>query len=139
MMMMMMMMLIMMIFSVIFLLTRSCCINPSECQGALGMANGAIVDAEISASSQFDAGSLASHGRLSFQGGWTAAAADVNPWLQIDLGKGLANVTRVATQGRWGASQWVTKYNLQYGDSILNFQYYKELGQNTSKVNYTDP
>ena len=98
------------------------------------MESGAILDSEISASSQYDSNNLASQGRMNFQGGWRAAAKDVNQWLQIDLGKGFANVTRVGTQGRWGLSHWVTTYNLQYGHSISNFQYYKEQGQNKPKV-----
>ena len=37
-------------------------------------------------------------------------------------------VTRLATQGRNGYSQWVTKYKLQYSDDGVNFQYYWEHG-----------
>ena len=93
-----------------FLFTMS-----SECQEALGMEDGAISDAQISASSQWDANHAAKQGRL-----------HCNQH---------AKVTRVATQGRNAAySQWVTKYKLQYSDDGVNFQYYQENG--AIKVSY---
>ena len=107
----------------------------SECQEALGMEDGAISDAQISASSQWDANHAAKQGRLHFQavsgkaGSWSAQFNDLNQWLQIDLGNQHAKVTQVATQGRNAAySQWVTKYKLQYSDDGVNFQYYQENG-----------
>ena len=106
----------------------------SECQEALGMESGAISDAQISASSQWDANHATKQGRLHFQavpgkaGSWCAGANDVNQWLQIDLSNQHTKVTRVATQGRSGYSQWVTKYKLQYSDDGVSFQYYWEHG-----------
>lgn len=99
------------------------------------MGDSTIPDVYISASSEYSSSFLASYGRLHFQKGWIAAVTDANQWLQVDLRSRFANVTRVGTQGRSDDDQRVTKYYLQYGDSISNFQYYKELGQNTSKVN----
>ena len=111
------------------------------------MESGAISDSQISASSQYDANHAAIQGRLNFQetsgkaGAWVPAYNDGNPWLQVDLGNQLTNVTRVATQGRnynqWPRgphNQWVTKYKLQYSDDGVNFQYYREQGQPTDKV-----
>ena len=104
------------------------------------MEDGAISDAQISASSQWDANHAAKQGRLHFQavsgkaGSWSAKANDRNQWLQIDLGNQHAKVTRVATQGRNAYSQWVTKYKLQYSDDGVNFQYYQENG--AIKVSY---
>lgn len=100
------------------------------------MGDGTIANVQISASSEFSSSYLASYGRLHSQKKWIAAVSDVNQWLQVDLRSRFANVTRVATQGRY-YGQWVTKYYLQYGDSISNLEFYKELGQNTSKVNLT--
>jgi len=105
------------------------------------MENGAIPNQQISASSQWDSNHAAFQGRLHFQatsskaGSWSARTNDVNQWLQIDLGNQATRVTRVATQGRNGYSQWVTKYNLQYSDDGQNFQYYRKRGQTTNKVN----
>ena len=99
------------------------------------MEDGAISDAQISASSQWDANHAAKQGRLHFQavsgkaGSWSAQFNNLNQWLQIDLGNQHAKVTRVATQGRNASySQWVTKYKLQYSDDGVNFQYYWEHG-----------
>ena len=102
-----------------------------------------ITDAQITASSEHNAGHAASHARLNFQeipnmaaGAWVSDAIDVNPWLQVDLGAPYTNVTRVATQGRNSLNfpMWVTKYKLQYGDNGTAFQYYREPGQDTDKV-----
>ena len=104
------------------------------------METGAISDAQISASSEWDANHAAKQGRLDFQavsgkaGSWSAKANNVNQWLQIDLGNQHTKVTRVATQGRNAHSQRVTKYKLQYSDDGVNFQYYRENG--AIKVSY---
>ena len=104
------------------------------------MESGAISDAQISASSQWDANHAAKQGRLHFRavpgkvGSWCAGANDVNQWLQIDLGNQHTKVTRLATQGRNGYSQWVTKYKLQYSDDGVNFHYYWEHG--ATKVSF---
>ena len=112
-----------------------------ECYAALGMENGTIPDKEISASTELG-GHLAVQGRLHFKsanvaGSWSAAKNDDNQWLQIGMGNRLANITGVATQGRDGYSQWVTKYNLQYGDDGVNFNYYMEHGLSAIKVKYS--
>ena len=104
------------------------------------MENGNIRNSQISASSQWNANHAAIQGRLNFkkngvkQGGWSARANNANQWLQVDLGSKFTKVTRVATQGRNVANQWVTKYMLQYSNDGLQFQYYKESGQANRKV-----
>ena len=104
------------------------------------MENGAISDGQISASSQLDSSHAVTQARLHFKGtvgkagSWSAGINDVNQWLQIDLGSRLTNVTRVATQGRNGNPQWVTKYKLQYSIDGVNFQYYREQRQSADMV-----
>ena len=66
-------------------------------------------------------------------GGWSPLKDDGTPWLQVDLGS-YTKVTRVATQGRDGYNQWVTKYRLQYSNNGVNFQVYKEPGKSLAKV-----
>lgn len=103
------------------------------------MENGAISDEKVSASTELG-GHLAIQGRLHFPDGdglagcWAAAVNDIDQWLQIDLGNRFANLTGVATQGRDAVGQWVTMYNLQYGNDGLSFQYYSEQGQSSIKV-----
>ena len=106
----------------------------------LGMENGAISDAQISASSQWDDNHGPHRARLNRRrfgnkrGAWSALNNDIYQWLQVDLGK-YTTVTRIATQGRsdWG-SRWVTKYMLQYSEDGVNFHFYKALGQDSPKV-----
>ena len=93
-----------------------------------------ITAAQISASSQFNGNLAPTHGRLDFPGAWAAGANDPNQWFQIDL-RVEANVTFVATQGRYGNSvQRVTQYKLQYSKDGLSFQVYKQAGDNSEKV-----
>ena len=112
----------------------------AECQGALGVESGAISDAKISASTQYDANHAAIQGRLHFQrssskaGSWSARTNDVNQWLQIDLGNQVTKVTRLATQGRNAVSQWVTRYKLQYSQDGVTFHYYSEQPHSAPKV-----
>ena len=111
-----------------------------DCQAALGIANRRISDGQMSASSQWDTNCAANQGRLHFQaasgtgGSWTARTNDIHQWLQIDLANQQTKVTGVATQGRNGQNQWVTKYRLQYGEDGENFKFHKEQGQNDDKA-----
>ena len=105
------------------------------------MESGTISDGQISASSEFSAVHAVTQGRLHVQetvhvaGGWAVATNDANQWLQVDLGRQLAKVTRVATQGRNGPHpQWVTKYKLQNSNDGVNFQNYTEQERNIEKV-----
>jgi len=104
------------------------------------MESGAITDGQISASSEYDGNHAAIQGRLQFQatnikaGSWTSLLSDTSPWLQIDLANYCTKVRRVATQGRNQHGEWVTMYNLQYGDDGVVFKYYVEQGQSLIKV-----
>ena len=105
------------------------------------MENNAILDGQISASTELDDDNAAIQGRLFFQatgrkqGAWSAAQRDPRQWLQIDLGSQLTKVTRIATQGQNGGNaQWVRRYKLLYSNEGANFQNYREQGQTTDKV-----
>ena len=104
------------------------------------MESGAISDGQITASSATSS-AHAYRGRLSFQnadsqsGAWSASVTDENQWLQIDMGGTYyTTVTRVATQGRNGLAEWVTKYKLQYSYNEVDFKYCKEQDRFTDKV-----
>lgn len=101
------------------------------------MKNQKITAAQITASSQYDGYYVPNHGRLHYKGhggAWAAAGSDLSQWFQIDL-RVEANVTFVATQGRYGnPSQRVTEYKLQFSKNGLSFQFYKETGENSDKV-----
>ena len=103
------------------------------------MESGSITDDQISASSQQDDNRAPERGRLNMkingikQGGWLPLKSDLNQWLQVDLGSYI-RVTRVATQGRDGYDEWVTKYRLQYTDDEVSFKFYKEPRESSAKV-----
>ena len=86
---------------------------------SLGMEDGRIRDAAMSASTIYNANHAARLGRLNLvarsgkAGAWCVKTRNSNQWLQIDLGHP-TSVTKVATQGRQDASQWVTSYSLSY-------------------------
>nr|XP_058960032.1 uncharacterized protein LOC131786985 isoform X6 [Pocillopora verrucosa] len=109
------------------------------CVQALGMESGDIVDAQITASSEFDGNHAAKQGRLNFQavpgkaGSWSARTNDVNQWIQIKL-PGYTKITRFATQGRNAFNQWVTQYKLEYSEDGVTFHYYHEPGQSAPKI-----
>ncbi|XP_032227696.2 uncharacterized protein LOC5503440 [Nematostella vectensis] len=83
-----------------------------QCQSKIDMK-----DSQMTASSQHSTSSKPQHARLYTQAGgygaWMASVNDGFQFLQFDLGQ-VTKVTRVSTQGRRGASQWVTKYSLEY-------------------------
>ena len=89
----------------------------------------AIADAQISASSEYNASYAASHARLYYKGGWVAATNDENQWLKVDMESQLTRVTRISTQGAHGdgsAPGWVTSYQLQFSSDGVSFQNYTE-------------
>ena len=104
------------------------------------METGAITDGQISASSEYSAFLAAVRGRLNVQhspgkgGSWSARNLDRNQWLQIDVGSPYTKVTRVATQGRSGSTQWVKKYMLLYNNDEGEFNGYKQQYHTTYKV-----
>ena len=109
------------------------------CAASLGMENRLIKDTQINASSEYDSNHTAIQARLNFKegggraGGWSAGSNDANQWIQVALGN-FTDIIGIATQGRNGANQWVTKYQLQYGDDGVNFEYYQASGQSSPKV-----
>jgi len=103
------------------------------------MENRLIKDAQITASSEQDSNHAAIQARLNFkagggkQGGWSAGSNDANQWIQVALDSD-TKLTGIATQGINGSYYWVTKYQLQFSDDGVNFDYYKAPGQSLPKV-----
>ena len=103
------------------------------------METGLIEDAQITASSQWDANHAAVQARLNFlagggkAGGWSARYNNPSQWIQVDLAM-YTKVTQILTQGRNGHGQWVTKYKLQYSEGGMLFRNYRVPGQNLPKV-----
>ena len=105
------------------------------------MESGAILDSQISASSEWDSNYAAQQARLHFvqtvhrTGAWSARSNNLNQWLQVDL-LNTTRVSGVATQGRNGCpcDQWVTKYKLQYSEDGQAFKFYRRSGDKSDTV-----
>ena len=83
------------------------------------MANGKLPNSAITATSINNQYSGSERARLetlksgSYVGAWIPKSNDVGQWIQVDLGK-ITKITRIATQGRQDAAQWVKSYSLTY-------------------------
>ena len=101
---------------------------------SLGIEDGRIPDSALTASTIHSAICAARFVRLNLAaasgrvGSWCVKTNDVNQWLQIDLGTHIT-VTKVATQGRQDASQWVTSYSLSYSLAGSYWVYYTVQGK----------
>ena len=130
-----------MLFALYWVMTHfsSPCSATLGCITPLGMESGDISSAQISASSMLDADNSPEQARLhkkadgGMAGAWSAQIDDFNQWLQVDLGS-YTKVSLVATQGKNGFDQWVTKYKIQYSDDGETFSVYKEPGTSSDKV-----
>ncbi|KAF7659846.1 hypothetical protein LDENG_00291450 [Lucifuga dentata] len=58
-------------------------------------------------------------------GGWSPLSSDRHQWLEVDLG-GRTQITAVATQGRYGSSDWLTAYLLMFSDTGHNWKQYRQ-------------
>lgn len=57
-------------------------------------------------------------------GGWSPLTSDRYQWLEVDLGE-RTKITAVATQGRYGSSDWLTSYLLMFSDTGHNWKQYR--------------
>ncbi|KAM8838666.1 contactin-associated protein-like 4 isoform 2-T3 [Synchiropus picturatus] len=69
--------------------------------------------------------SFAKLNRREGAGGWSPLASDTHQWLEVDLG-GRTTITAVATQGRYGSSDWLTSYLLMFSDTGHNWRQYRQ-------------
>ncbi|KAF3835413.1 hypothetical protein F7725_027971 [Dissostichus mawsoni] len=58
-------------------------------------------------------------------GGWAPLVSDRYQWLEVDLGK-RTQITAVATQGRYGSSDWLTSYLLMFSDTGHNWRQHRQ-------------
>ena len=107
----------------------------SACSQPLGMESREIPDAQITASSQYDANHGPSNARLNFQAGggktgaWSAKTNCVNQWLQVEFGD-ITKVTEIETQGREDCcNQWVKSYTVSYSNDNNDYKPYRQNGQ----------
>ncbi|MEE6459658.1 hypothetical protein FKM82_000687 [Ascaphus truei] len=100
--------------------------NKYDCDGQLASS---LPQSYFSSSSELTSSQSAGFARLNRRdgaGGWSPLISNKYQWLQIDLGE-RAEITAIATQGRYGSSDWVTSYLLMFSDTGRNWkQYYQE-------------
>uniref|UniRef100_A0AAR2KCN3 Contactin associated protein like 3 n=1 Tax=Pygocentrus nattereri TaxID=42514 RepID=A0AAR2KCN3_PYGNA len=58
-------------------------------------------------------------------GGWSPLDSNKYQWLEINLEE-RTEITAVATQGRYGSSDWVTSYLLMFSDTGHNWRQYRQ-------------
>uniref|UniRef100_A0A8C9V3J7 Contactin associated protein family member 3 n=1 Tax=Scleropages formosus TaxID=113540 RepID=A0A8C9V3J7_SCLFO len=58
-------------------------------------------------------------------GGWSPLESNKYQWLEIDLGE-RTEITAIATQGRYGSSDWVTSYSIMFSDTGRNWKQYRQ-------------
>ena len=106
------------------------------------MQNGKIPDSAITASSEYSSAFKPMNGRLHFLhrsgrvGSWSANRLDVYQYLQVNFGA-WTKISRVATQGRNDADQWVKSFSLSYGYDSVFFRIYKEDNKKKVKIGFT--
>ncbi|CAH3183147.1 unnamed protein product, partial [Porites lobata] len=123
--------------AIVFLLQVSLRFGFSEaaCDQPLGMQNGAIPNSALTASSEAGVAHSPNRGRLNYAtpapAAWSSGGAHYlkNSWFQVDFGS-WTKVTRIATQGRKYAYQWVTRYRVSYSYDGIFFKDYTEVASN---------
>ncbi|CAG5896362.1 unnamed protein product [Menidia menidia] len=58
-------------------------------------------------------------------GGWSPLVSDEYQWLEVDFGE-RTKVAGVATQGRYGSSDWLASYLLMFSDTGHNWRQYRQ-------------
>lgn len=108
-----------------------CAFFPGKCDVPLGLEDGRIPNPMFRASSSYNFYCAAKNARLHQRragrngGAWCSRRTNNKQWLQVDFGTD-AYVTRVCTQGRHNADQWVTSYYVSFSSRGQRFITYKE-------------
>ena len=96
----------------------------------MGMESGHLPNNAFSASTILGSNYIAHLSRLNQiavggkAGAWCSHSSNTNEWLQVHFGRE-TTVTKVATQGRYDADQWVTSYSLSYGVDGSHWAWYR--------------
>uniref|UniRef100_A0A3P8ZH66 Contactin associated protein-like 5a n=1 Tax=Esox lucius TaxID=8010 RepID=A0A3P8ZH66_ESOLU len=87
-----------------------------------------LLHAAFESSSQSSANNAPHFAKLNRRdgaGGWSPQATDRQPWIQLDL-RNRMEVTAIATQGRYGSSDWVSGYLLLFSDTGRAWKQYRQ-------------
>ncbi|XP_031562905.1 uncharacterized protein LOC116298543 [Actinia tenebrosa] len=95
-----------------------------SCAGAINLG-----DWMLSSSSDWNYNHRAANGKLDFvagggrTGAWSARHNNANQWLLVDFDREM-KITRISTQGRQDANQWVRTYTVEYSQDGVRFTPY---------------
>ncbi|KFM64508.1 Hemocytin, partial [Stegodyphus mimosarum] len=95
------------------------CYHEQVCREPMGLENGVLADAQISASSSANPDTTPDHVRINDESGWEPRTLDAKPYLQVDFLEP-REVSAVVTKGMKDTDYWVTKFKVIYsqdGDS----------------------
>ncbi|CAH1802617.1 unnamed protein product [Owenia fusiformis] len=99
-----------------------------------------VEDDALTASSEWNSNLGPSRARLGtqyqdpFAGAWSPKTADLNQWIQVDLGR-LVQVNGVVTQGRSDQDHWTKSYKVSYSEDGESFKFAK-IDQTEVKTSY---
>ena len=102
------------------------------------MKSGKIPDSAITATTIYNQFYGPERARLdtvksgSFNGAWIPKTQDMGQWIQVDLGN-ITKITRIATQGRQEAANWVKSYSITFSLEGGPFLSYSNNQVNTDK------
>ena len=112
-----------------------------KCDVPLGLEDGRIPNPMFRASSSYNYYCAARNARLHQRragrngGAWCSRTRNNRQWLQVDFGTDTI-VTKVCTQGRHNADQWVSSYYVSFSSRGQRFITYKE-GRRTKVREYS--
>ncbi|CAH2294330.1 contactin-associated -like 4 [Pelobates cultripes] len=104
-----------------------------DCEGHLASS---LPPTSFSSSSELSSSHNAGFAKLNRRdgaGGWSPLISNKYQWLQIDLGE-RHEISAIATQGKYGSSDWVNSYLLIYSDTG---RYWKQYHQEESTLAFT--
>ena len=84
---------------------------PPLCNAPLGLESGLVSDSQITSSSVRGPGFENHNARLNYLSCWSTL--ELGPWIQVEL-RAFTRVTKVSTQGRPDADEWVQSYAIKY-------------------------
>ena len=58
-------------------------------------------------------------------GAWSPSSVDLGQWIQVDLGENTI-ITKISTQGRQDAFEWVTQYKVSHSLDGRDFNFYQQ-------------
>lgn len=114
----------------VYFAIRNCIYFADRCEAPLGFQDYRVRNSMMTASSYTSYHYSARLARIqernvgSYRGGWYPKYNRRNEWIQVDLGTA-ARISKVATQGRYDANQFVKTYTLSYSNNGQKFTQYK--------------